>query len=180
MDENNPMLFVRCELCGEKVRRGRIEEHERVVHRRGKRVVTVSADFDDCFDEESLRQRLGQALGVRVRIERRGDWGLSAVPTIRADGPWSGGHRDAYWRAFTCFCRWPAWKENARLEVYDSNPTLGRIAVKRIVIFYRGDLRRLSMWVKLDNETLARTKVLDGVSLQQLCTVNSFEDALLM
>ncbi len=74
-DETNPMLFVRCELCDKKVRRGRVEEHERVVHRRGQKVAAVAADFDDCYDEDSLRQRLGQALGVRISMERRGDWG---------------------------------------------------------------------------------------------------------
>lgn len=179
-DETNPMLFVRCELCGEKVRQGRVEEHEHRVHRRGKKVATVPADFDDCYDEETLRQRLAQALDVRVGIERRGDWGLSEVPTMRADGPWSDDHKDAYWHAFTRFCRWPVLKDNARLEVYDANPTLGSTAVKRVVLFYRGDLRRLSMLVKLDNAMPARTKVIDGMSLQKLGRVNGLEDALLM
>ena len=174
------MLFVRCELCGEKVRRGWIEEHERVVHRRGKKVATVSTYFKDCYDEETLRQRLGQALGVKVQVERRGDWGLSSVPTIRAEGPWSDNHKDAYWRAFTNFCRWPMWKQNARLEAYDSSSMLVGAPVKRLVLFYRGDQCRLSVLLKLDTETSARTKVLDDVSLQKLCRADNFEDALPM
>lgn len=37
LDETNPMLLVRCELCGDKIRRGRMEEHEQVVHQRRKK-----------------------------------------------------------------------------------------------------------------------------------------------
>ncbi len=36
LDESNPMLLVRCELCGDKIRRGRMEEHVQMVHGRRK------------------------------------------------------------------------------------------------------------------------------------------------
>ncbi|CAA9355793.1 MAG: hypothetical protein AVDCRST_MAG93-7347, partial [uncultured Chloroflexia bacterium] len=69
------MLSVKCELCGVKVRRGWVEEHERVVHKWDKKVAVIATNFDDCYDEASLRLRLGQALGARISIERMGDWG---------------------------------------------------------------------------------------------------------
>lgn len=179
LDETNPMLLVRCELCGEKVRRGRVEEHERRVHRRAEKVARGRIDFDRCYDEETLCLVLRRSMGVRVSVERKVDWGLSAVPTMRVDGYWSDDHLDAYGRAFTSFCRWPEWKENARLEVYDSNPMVARSDAKRIVLFYRGDRRRLSVFVKFDNEALAHTRILDGVSLWELCGIANFGDALL-
>ena len=179
-DETNPMLFVRCELCGEKVRQGRVEEHERRVHRRGKKAVAVPANFDDCYDEESLRQRLGQSLGVRVSIERRGDWGLSAVPTIRADGPWSDYRRDVYWRAFARFCRWPTWKESARLEVYDPDPTLDRWDARRLTLFYRSDLRRLSIASKTQNHPQTHNAIIEGVPLRELCNLRTYAEVLKM
>jgi hypothetical protein len=116
-------------------------------------------------------------LGVRVSIERKEDWDLSAVPIMRVDGVWSDDHLDAYWRTFLNFCRWPKWKENARLEVYDSTPTSARSDMKRIVLFYRGDLRRLSVFVKFDNEAIAHNKLHRDVSLQELCRIRSFGDA---
>lgn len=61
------------------------------------------------------------------------------VPILRADGAWKDDCLDAYWRAFMNFCRWPEWKENARLEAYDSNPTLDRSDAKRVVLFYNGE-----------------------------------------
>ncbi len=36
-DATNPMLFVRCELCGTKVRRKELLEHEWFAHRKGKK-----------------------------------------------------------------------------------------------------------------------------------------------
>ncbi len=180
LDETNPMLRVRCEICGEKVRRGRMEEHKRVVHRRVKKVVAGSLDFDDCYDEEALRKTLSQSLGVRVGIERKGDWGLSSVPTLRVDGSWRDDYLDVYWHAFTRFCRWPVWKENARLEVYDADPALDRWDARRILLFYRSDLRQLSMAVKTENQLRAESKVVSGVSLQEVCRLRTFRDAMRM
>ena len=36
-DATNPMLSVRCELCGTKMRRKELLEHERLAHRKGKK-----------------------------------------------------------------------------------------------------------------------------------------------
>lgn len=178
-DETNPMLRIKCELCGEKVWRGRMEEHERLVHRWSKKGTGGSIDYDGCRDEETLCRALRQSLKVRVGIERTGDWGLSVVPILRADGVWRDDHLDAYWRAFINFCRWPEWKENARLEVYDTDPALARSDAKRIVLFYRGDKRRLSVLIHCDNEALSGTKVLNKVSLQELYKLRNFGDTLL-
>lgn len=179
-DETNPMLRIKCELCGEKVRRGWMAEHERRVHRWSKKVAGDPPDFDDCHDEETLCRALMQYLGVRVSIERRGDWGLATVPVMRVDGAWKDDQLDAYWRAFTSFCRWPEWRDDARLEAYDFDPALALSDAKRIVLFYRGDRRQLVVWVKRDNDALARSEVLRGVSLQGLRGVRRLGDAVLL
>ena len=131
-------------------------------------------------NEETLCHALRRSLGVRVSIERKGDWGLSMVPILRAEGAWKDDHLDAYWRAFMDFCRWPEWKETARLEVYDSTPTSAGTNTKRIVLFYRGDLRRLSALVTFDNGTPDQSKVLNEVSLQKLYGIRTFGDLLLL
>lgn len=172
------MLFVACEFCGEKVRRGRIWEHQRRVHPWRKEVISGSLSFDDCRDEESLRTKLRLALGTNVGIERRTDWGLTRVPILRSEGPWADEHQDIYWRAFISFCRWPSRKENARLEAYDS--ILGSGDTKRLVLFFREDLHRLSISARIENKPHARNKVVEGVTLHELARIDTLEDVLLM
>ena len=179
-DETNPMLYIACEFCGYRVRRGRMDEHQRRAHPWRRDAVAGSISFDDCLDEESLCRKLGQALDTRVGIERRTGWNLSRVPSLRSEGPWSDDHQDIYWRAFTSFCQRPTWKENARLEVYDSDPMLSRWDAKRIMLFYREEPRQLSIEVKVENQPRAHQKVINGVSLQELCRIRTFEDVLRM
>jgi len=100
----------------------------------------------------------------------------SSVPILRIDGPWNDKHLDTYWQYFTKFCRWPKYKNNARLEVLDSNPTLNRKDTKRLVLFYKGNLRRLSVLSNPDDDTLARMAQITEVSLQELCKIQKFAD----
>jgi hypothetical protein len=172
------MLSVVCEFCGEKVRRGRIGEHQRLVHPWRKEVISGSISFDDCREEESLRRKLKQALGTTISIESRTDWGLFRVPILRSEGPWADNHQDIYWRAFISFCRWPSRKEHARLEAHDSIP--GSRDAKRLVLFFRGDLRRLSISARIENKPHARNKVVEGVTLHELARIDTLEDVLLM
>ena len=179
-DETNPMLNVPCEFCGDRVRRGRMEEHQRLVHPWRKEVIAGSIDFDDCHDEESLCKKLRQALGARVSIERRADWGLPQVPILRADVHWRDGHQDIYWRAFKRFCQRPSLKYCARLEAYDSSPESARSDAKRLVLFFREDLGRLSMSAKVETQPQAHNEVIDGISLQDLSRVHTLGNVLLL
>ncbi len=96
-------------------------------------VVEDLVEYSQWYSEETLRQELKQSLRVRVIIERKGAWGLPAVPIMRVEGAWSDEYLDNYWQAFCKFCRWPKLKKNARLEVWDSDPSLGGDEAKRLI-----------------------------------------------
>ncbi|MGH3085871.1 MAG: hypothetical protein ACRDSJ_00965 [Rubrobacteraceae bacterium] len=136
-------------------------------------------EYSQWYSEETLRQELKRSLVVRVSIERIGAWDLPAVPIMRVEGAWSDDHLDTYWQTFTKFCRWPRWKKNARLEVYDSNPTVAHSDGKRLILFYRSATRRLSVLVNPDNEALACKKQTNEVPLQQLCKLQNVSNAIL-
>lgn len=157
-----------------------MEEHQRRVHPWRKEVVAGSIDFNDCSNEESLCRKLRQALDARVSIERQTDWGLSRVPTLRSEGVWADDHQNIYWRAFTSFCRWPSPKEHARLEAYDSQSTPASLEARRLVLFFRQDLLRLSISIKTENQPRAHSRVISEVSLQELSKIETFEDAMRM
>lgn len=143
---------------------------------------TVASDlteYSEWYSEETLRKELKQSLGATVIIERRGGWDLPAVPIMKVDGAWSDDHLDVYWQAFCKLCRWPKWKKNARLEVTDSNPTKAHQDTKRLILFYRNTSRRLTVLVNSDDETLSYKKQINGISLQELCELRHFNDAIL-
>lgn len=142
-------------------------------------VVRDLLDYSQWYSENTLRRELAGSLQVRVSTERIGDWNLPSVPVMSVEGAWSDEHLDAYWRAFCRFCRWPRWKRNARLEVRDPNPLLSGLDAKRLILFYRGDYRRLNMLVNPDNEALACRKQIDNVTVQELCEKQDFGDVML-
>jgi hypothetical protein len=135
-------------------------------------------EYSQWYSEETLRQELKEALGVRAIIERVGGWNLPAVPVMRVEGAWSDDHLDTYWWAFATFCCWPKLKKNARLEVHDSDPSLSRWDATRLVLFYRGDTRRLSIVIKPDDAALACMRRTPERPLQELCQVNEFGEIL--
>ena len=155
-----------------------MEEHQRRVHPWRKEVIAGSLDFDDCPDEESLCKKLRQALDARVDTESRADWGLPQVPILRAEVYWSDDHQDIYWRAFVRFCQRPSLKYCARLEVYDSSPSSRD--TKRLVLFFRKDLCRLSISATTENPPQVRNKVVEGTTLHELARLNTLEDSILM
>jgi hypothetical protein len=65
------------------------------------------------------------------------------------------------------------------LEVYDSNPALARSDAKRLILFYKGASRRLSVLVVPDDDAFARMKQTDEVSLQEMCEIQNFDDVTL-
>lgn len=131
-------------------------------------------EYSQWYSEETLRQEIKQSLMVRVSIERVGAWDLPAVPIMRVEGAWNDSHLDTYWQTFVKFCRWPNWKRNARLEVYDSNPSLGRFDTKRMILFYRSGFRQLTIWVIPDDKKLACKQTV-SISLQELYEIDGFE-----
>ena len=141
-------------------------------------VVEDLVEYSQWYSEETLRRELAWSLGVSASIERVSDWGLNSVPALWIDGPWKDEHLDTYWQYFTKFCRWPRRKYNARLEVRDSNPSLSREDAKRLVLFYKGSLRRLSVWSNPNDGALARMAQITGVSLQELGKIPNFGDVI--
>jgi hypothetical protein len=50
---------------------------------------------------------------------------------------------------------------------------------KRLILFYRGDSRRLNVLANPDNGTLACRKQIDNVTVQELCEKQDFGDVML-
>lgn len=142
-------------------------------------VINDLLEYSQWYSEDTLRQELKQSLRVRVIIERKGGWNLPAVPIMFVEGAWSDEHLDTYWQAFCKFCSWPRWKSNARLEVQDSNPALSSDDRKRLILFYRGDVGKLTVLANPQDERFACRKQLDVTSLPDLCNIRSFNDAIL-
>ena len=72
------------------------------------------------------------------------------------------------------FCRWPSWKNNARVEVYDPNLKLVGYKSKRLIIFYRGDQDELKMLFKSGD--VERTKTISGVTPKDLTEIKTFKE----
>jgi hypothetical protein len=64
--------------------------------------------------------------------------------------------------------------------VRDPNPLLSGLDAKRLILFYRGDYRRLNVLVNPDNEALACRKQIDKVTVQELCENQDFGDVMLL
>ncbi len=141
-------------------------------------VVNDLLEYSEWYSEETLRQELALLLGSTVTIIRRDAFGLRAVPIMLVKGAWSADHLDVYWRAFCRFCRWPEWKINARLEVHNANPTSSKGSATPLEFFYRGNMRRLTVWAKPDANTRPINKELKSASLRELCERPTFDDAI--
>ena len=142
-------------------------------------VIDDLIEYSQWYSEGTLRQELKQSLNVRVNIERRSGWDLPAVPIMFVEGAWSDEHLDTYWRAFCKFCRWPVWKKNARLEVWDSNPALSGDDRRRLILFFRGNIGKLSALANSEDRTLACKKQIEVGSLSELCVAQRFNEAIL-
>jgi hypothetical protein len=142
-------------------------------------VVNDLLDYSEWYSEEILRLELALSLGARVTIVRRDFFGLRSVPIMRVKCAWTADHLDVCWRAFCRFCRWPEWKINARLEVENSNPSASKGSATPLGLFYRKNVRSLTVWAKPDAKARPINKKIKVGSLRELCKKPTFDEAIL-
>ena len=142
-------------------------------------VVNDLIEYSEWYSEETLRQELALSAGATVTIVQRDAFGLRSVPIMLVNGAWSADHLDVYWRAFCRFCQWPEWKINARLEVHNASPTSRKGSATPLEFFYRGNMRRLTVWAKPYARTRSSNKEITVASLRELCKQSTFDEAIL-